>query len=167
MPATVAKCYTTRLVSTAGILTKISLHKRSGAEEAIPSRPAARPLGAMSQIPTKNGAAAAVGMVLQSSRASRWFAVEVPIINVSGWIHLHRQACHFREEVTRPVQARQAAGADQGILAYNEAPMVSWTSPRCPLSGVRRDSSPKVIEGHAGQRCAPGYDNELGILQTA
>src|ERR1700680_1846828 len=80
----------------------------------------------MSQIPTKTGAAAAVGLVLPELKGRLdGFAVRVPTINVSLVdLTFHAKRATSVEEVNKTLQ-QAAAGALQRILAYNDAPLVS------------------------------------------
>src|SRR5580698_8000531 len=80
----------------------------------------------MSQIPTKTGAAAAVGLVMPELKGKLdGFSVRVPTINVSlvDLTSTARRATSV-EEVNRCLQ-EAAAGAMHGILAYSDAPLVS------------------------------------------
>src|SRR6202049_1460341 len=80
----------------------------------------------MSQIPTKTGAAAAVGLVLPELKGKLdGFAGRGPTITVSlvDLTFTAKRATSV-EEVNRTLQ-QAAAGALQGILAYNDAPLVS------------------------------------------
>src|SRR6202795_4216853 len=80
----------------------------------------------MSMIPTKTGAAAAVGLVLPELKGKLdGFAVRVPTINVSLVdLTFSAKRATSVEEVNRTLQ-QAAAGALQGILAYHDAPLVS------------------------------------------
>ena len=80
----------------------------------------------MSQIPTKTGAAAAVGLVLPELKGRLdGFAVRVPTINVSLVdLTFTAKRATTVEEVNQALR-NAAAGALRGILAYNEAPLVS------------------------------------------
>ena len=76
----------------------------------------------MSMIPTKTGAAAAVGLVLPELKGKiDGFAIRVPTINVS-LVDLSFTAARKTtvEEIQRAVKAA-ADGALKGILAYNDA----------------------------------------------
>src|SRR3979409_1992506 len=79
----------------------------------------------MSQIPTKTGAAAAVGLVLPELKGKLdGFSVRVPTINVSLVdLTFSAKRATSVEEVNKALQ-QAAAGALQGILAYNDAPLV-------------------------------------------
>src|SRR5689334_20390932 len=80
----------------------------------------------MSQIPTKTGAAAAVGLVLPELKGKLdGFAVRVPTINVSlvDLTFSARRATSV-EEINQTLR-EAAAGPMKGILAYNDGPLVS------------------------------------------
>jgi glyceraldehyde 3-phosphate dehydrogenase (phosphorylating) len=117
-----------------------------------------------SQIPTKTGAAAAVGLVLPELKGKLdGFAVRVPTINVSlvDLSFTARRATSV-EEVNKALQQAAAAGPLQGILAYNEAPLVSVDFNHDQHSSVFDATLTKVIEGTLVKVCA-WYDNEWGF----
>src|ERR1700735_5444085 len=80
----------------------------------------------MSQIPTKTGAAAAVGLVLPELKGKLdGYSIRVPTLNVSlvDLTFTARRATSV-QEVNKLMQ-EAASGAMRHILAYNEAPLVS------------------------------------------
>jgi glyceraldehyde 3-phosphate dehydrogenase len=123
-----------------------------------------------SMIPTKTGAAAAVGLVLPELNGKLdGFAVRVPTINVS-LVDLSFVAARDTtvEEVNRLV--RQAAeGPLRGILAYNEDPLVSVDFNHDPHSSIF-DSTLTKVSGRL-VKVSSWYDNEWGfsnrMLDTA
>jgi glyceraldehyde 3-phosphate dehydrogenase len=117
----------------------------------------------MSQIPTKTGAAAAVGLVLPELKGRLdGFAVRVPTINVSlvDLTFSARRATSV-EEVNQALR-EAAAGPLKGILAYNEEPLVSMDFNHDPHSSVFDATLTKVIDGTLVKVCA-WYDNEWGF----
>ncbi|HEY2274520.1 MAG TPA: type I glyceraldehyde-3-phosphate dehydrogenase [Steroidobacteraceae bacterium] len=117
----------------------------------------------MSQIPTKTGAAAAVGLVLPELKGKLdGFAVRVPTINVSlvDLTFSARRATSV-EEVNQALQ-EAAAGPLKGILAYNTEPLVSVDFNHDAHSSVFDATLTKVIEGTLVKVCA-WYDNEWGF----
>ena len=118
----------------------------------------------MSQIPTKTGAAAAVGLVLPELKGKLdGFAVRVPTINVS-LVDLTFSARRPTtvEEVNQALKQAAAAGPLEGILAYNDAPLVSMDFNHDAHSSVFDATLTKVIEGTLVKVCA-WYDNEWGF----
>jgi glyceraldehyde 3-phosphate dehydrogenase len=118
----------------------------------------------MSQIPTKTGAAAAVGLVLPELKGKLdGFAVRVPTINVSlvDLSFIAKRATSV-EEVNKALQQAASAGPLQGILAYNEAPLVSMDFNHDAHSSVFDATLTKVIEGTLVKVCS-WYDNEWGF----
>jgi glyceraldehyde 3-phosphate dehydrogenase len=117
----------------------------------------------MSQIPTKTGAAAAVGLVLPELKGKLdGFAVRVPTINVSlvDLTFSARRATSV-EEVNQAL--KQAAGGPlKGILAYNEEPLVSVDFNHDPHSSIFDATLTKVVDGTLVKVCA-WYDNEWGF----
>ncbi len=118
----------------------------------------------MSQIPTKTGAAAAVGLVLPELNGKLdGFAVRVPTINVS-LVDLSFTAARATtvEEINGLMKAAAAAGDLKGVLAYNEAPLVSVDFNHDPHSSTFDATLTKVVGGTLAKVCA-WYDNEWGF----
>src|SRR5579859_4460480 len=117
----------------------------------------------MSQIPTKTGAAAAVGLVLPELKGKLdGFAVRVPTINVSLVdLTFNARRATSTEEVNQALK-EAAAGPMKGILAYNDAPLVSMDFNHDAHSSVFDATLTKVVEGTLVKVCA-WYDNEWGF----
>jgi glyceraldehyde 3-phosphate dehydrogenase (phosphorylating) len=118
----------------------------------------------MSQIPTKTGAAAAVGLVLPDLKGKLdGFAVRVPTINVS-LVDLTFTAKRPTsvEEVNGAIKDAAATAAWQGVLAYNDAPLVSVDFNHDSHSSVFDSTLTKVIDGNLVKVCS-WYDNEWGF----
>lgn len=117
----------------------------------------------MSMIPTKTGAAAAVGLVLPELNGKLdGFAVRVPTINVS-MVDLSFTAARDTsvEEITK-LMKDAAAGKLKGVLAYTDAPLVSIDFNHDPASSTFDGSLTKVIDGKLVKVVA-WYDNEWGF----
>jgi glyceraldehyde 3-phosphate dehydrogenase len=117
----------------------------------------------MSMIPTKTGAAAAVGLVLPELNGKLdGYAVRVPTINVS-MVDLSFQAARETsvQEINSLMQ-ESASGSLNGILAYNDAPLVSIDFNHDPASSTYDASLTKVIDGILVKVVA-WYDNEWGF----
>ena len=117
----------------------------------------------MSQIPTKTGAAAAVGLVMPELKGKLdGFSVRVPTINVSlvDLTFTARRATSV-QEVNKLMQ-EAAAGPMRHILAYNEAPLVSVDFNHDPHSSIFDATLTKCIDGMLVKVCA-WYDNEWGF----
>jgi glyceraldehyde 3-phosphate dehydrogenase len=125
----------------------------------------------MSMIPTKTGAAAAVGLVLPTLKGKLdGFAIRVPTINVSLVDLTFRPKRNTTiEEVNQLVKAA-AAGPLKGILAYTDAPLVSVDYNHDPASSTYDATLTKIIDGGLVKVCS-WYDNEWGfsnrMLDTA
>ena len=117
----------------------------------------------MSQIPTKTGAAAAVGLVLPELNGKLdGFAMRIPTINVSV-VDLTFVAA--RETSVAEIDAIVKAaseGALKGILGFNKAPLVSVDFNHDPRSSVYDSTLTKVMGGTLVKVCA-WYDNEWGF----
>ena len=117
----------------------------------------------MSQIPTKTGAAAAVGLVLPALKGRLdGFAIRVPTINVS-LVDLSFTAARKTsvEEINSLVLAA-SKGPMHGVLAYNDQPLVSIDFNHDPASSTYDATLTKVIQGTLVKACA-WYDNEWGF----
>src|SRR4029077_20917141 len=118
----------------------------------------------MSQIPTKTGAAAAVGLVMPELKGKLdGFAVRVPTINVSlvDLTFIAKRATSV-EEVNQALKQAAAAGPLHKILAYNEAPLVSIDFNHDAHSSIFDATLTKVIDGTLVKVCS-WYDNEWGF----
>lgn len=116
-----------------------------------------------SMIPTKTGAAAAVGLVLPELNGKLdGFAVRVPTINVS-LVDLTFEATRKTdvEEVHAVIKAA-AAGQLQGILAYEDKPLVSIDFNHTSVSSTYDASMTRVTNGTLVKVCS-WYDNEWGF----
>lgn len=112
-----------------------------------------------SMIPTKTGAAAAVGLVIPELNGKLdGFAVRVPTMNVSVVdLTLVMERDTTVEEVNSVMQAA-SQGALKGVLAYNEAPLVSVDFNHHPASAIF-DSTQTRVMGDLVKVMA-WYDNE-------
>jgi glyceraldehyde 3-phosphate dehydrogenase len=117
----------------------------------------------MSQIPTKTGAAAAVGLVLPELNGKLdGFSMRVPTINVST-VDLSFVA--ERETSVEEINAimKEASEGDlKGVLAYNDEPLVSIDFNHDPASSTYDAGLTKVMEGTLVKVCS-WYDNEWGF----
>ena len=117
----------------------------------------------MSMIPTKTGAAAAVGLVLPELNGKLdGFAVRVPTINVSlvDLAFVAKNATTV-EEVNAIVKAA-SEGFLRGVLDYNDGPLVSVDFNHNPASSIFDSTLTKVSEGTLVKVCS-WYDNEWGF----
>ena len=117
----------------------------------------------MSMIPTKTGAAAAVGLVLpELAGRLDGYAVRVPTINVS-MVDLTFTAGRDTtiEEVNSIIRAA-SEGPLKGVLNYCEAPLVSIDFNHDPASSTYDAGLTKVIDGRLVKVCS-WYDNEWGF----
>ncbi|RUM51818.1 MAG: type I glyceraldehyde-3-phosphate dehydrogenase [Methylococcus sp.] len=117
----------------------------------------------MSMIPTKTGAAAAVGLVLPELAGKLdGFAMRVPTINVSV-VDLTFQASRTtsKEEIDS-ILRNAAEGPLKGILEFNEKPLVSIDFNHNPASSIYESTLTKVMEGNF-VKVLSWYDNEWGF----
>ena len=115
-----------------------------------------------SMIPTKTGAAAAVGLVLPELNGKlNGLAIRVPTPTVS----LVDLTCVVKkattaEEINNKLK-EAAEGAMKGFLGYSELPLVSMDYKHNPLSSIVDALSTEVIDGNLVKVLA-WYDNEWG-----
>ena len=117
----------------------------------------------MSQIPTKTGAAAAVGLVLPELNGKLdGFSMRVPTINVSvvDLTFVASRATSI-EEINSIVKAA-ADGPMAGVLAYNDLPLVSIDFNHNPNSSIFDAGLTRVMEGNL-VKVLSWYDNEWGF----
>jgi glyceraldehyde 3-phosphate dehydrogenase len=116
-----------------------------------------------SMIPTKTGAAAAVGLVLPELNGKLdGFAIRVPTINVSV-VDLSFTAARATtvDEVNGILKAA-SEGELKGILGYNTEPLVSVDFNHDPRSSIFDSTQTRVIGGTLVKVLA-WYDNEWGF----
>jgi glyceraldehyde 3-phosphate dehydrogenase len=114
-------------------------------------------------IPTKTGAAAAVGLVLPHLNGKLdGYAIRVPTINVSivDLTFVAKKATTV-EEVNGAVK-QAAAGDLKGVLEYNEDPLVSSDFNHNPASSVF-DATLTKVSGGTLVKVTAWYDNEWGF----
>ena len=117
---------------------------------------------ALNMIPTKTGAAKAIGLVVPELKGKMdGFAIRVPTPNVSVVdLVVVMQRAVTAEEVNAALKAA-AEGRLKGILAYTEDPVVSTDMMRNPASAIVDASLTKVVGGNLVKVIA-WYDNEWG-----
>ena len=117
----------------------------------------------MSMIPTKTGAAAAVGLVLPELKGKLdGFAIRVPTINVSIVDLSFVAARATSVEEIHGIVREAAAGPLKGVLAYNDKPLVSVDFNHDPASSTYDATLTKVMQGTLVKVCS-WYDNEWGF----
>ena len=117
----------------------------------------------MSMIPTKTGAAAAVGLVLPELNGKLdGYAIRVPTINVSI-VDLSFIAARdtSADEVNAIMKAAADSGPLKGILEYNTAPLVSVDFNHNPASSTF-DATLTKVSGRL-VKVSSWYDNEWGF----
>ncbi|HKK02746.1 MAG TPA: type I glyceraldehyde-3-phosphate dehydrogenase [Gammaproteobacteria bacterium] len=116
-----------------------------------------------SMIPTKTGAAAAVGLVLPELAGKLdGFAIRVPTINVSMVDLTFRAARDTSTEEIDQVLEEASKGALKDILGFNREPLVSVDFNHDPRSSVYEASLTRVVDSRLVKVCS-WYDNEWGF----
>lgn len=113
-------------------------------------------------VPTKTGAAAAVGLVLPALKGKiDGFALRIPTINVSLVdLTFTAERATSKDEISALMKAA-AAGPMKGILAVNEEPLVSSDFNHTSVSSTFDATQTRVIDGTLVKVLA-WYDNEWG-----
>src|SRR3954451_1789613 len=117
----------------------------------------------MSMIPTKTGAAAAVGLVLPELNGKLdGYAIRVPTINVSI-VDLTFIAARDTsvDEINRIMKEAATSGPLAGLLQYNKGPLVSVDFNHDPASSTF-DSTLTKVSGRL-VKVSAWYDNEWGF----
>ena len=115
------------------------------------------------QIPTKTGAAAAVGLVLPHLNGKLdGFSIRVPTINVSivDLTFVAKRPTTV-EEVNKAVKAA-SEGDLKGVLEYSTEPLVSSDFNHNPASSIFDSTMTRVSDGTLVKVCS-WYDNEWGF----
>ncbi|MBN1867277.1 type I glyceraldehyde-3-phosphate dehydrogenase [Candidatus Sumerlaeota bacterium] len=117
---------------------------------------------AVSMIPTKTGAAAAIGLVMPDLKGKMdGMSMRVPTPNVS----IVDLVAEMKVDVTKEeINAALKAAADgplKGILDYCDEPLVSIDFNHCPASSTVDALSTKVLESRM-VKVLSWYDNEWG-----
>jgi len=116
----------------------------------------------MSMIPTKTGAAAAVGLVLPELNGKLdGYAIRVPTINVSVVDLSFIAARDTTADEVNAIMKEAADGALKGILTYNTAPLVSIDYNHNPASS-NFDATLTKVSGRL-VKVSSWYDNEWGF----
>jgi glyceraldehyde 3-phosphate dehydrogenase len=123
-----------------------------------------------SQIPTKTGAAAAVGLVLPELNGKLdGYAIRVPTINVSIVDLSFIAKRDTTVDEVNAIMKEASEGALKGILGYNTAPLVSIDFNHNPASSTF-DATLTKVSGRL-VKVSSWYDNEWGfsnrMLDTA
>jgi glyceraldehyde 3-phosphate dehydrogenase len=113
-------------------------------------------------IPTKTGAAKAVGLVLPALKGKfDGFALRVPTMNVSLVDLTFTASRATSKEEINALMKEAAAGALKGVLAVNEEPLVSMDFNHDDHSSVFDATQTRVMDGKLVKVLA-WYDNEWG-----
>ena len=163
--APVAKVLHDRLGVVAGLMTTIHSYTNDQVLTDVYHSDLRRARSAtMSQIPTKTGAAAAVGLVMPELKGKLdGFAVRVPTINVSlvDLTFTARKPTSV-EEVNRIMKEAASQAAWKGVLGYTDAPLVSVDFNHDSHSSIFDATLTKVVDGTLVKVCS-WYDNEWGF----
>lgn len=124
-----------------------------------------------SMIPTSTGAAAAIGLVLPELDGKLdGFAVRVPTVNVSLVDLTLQTESDVTVDAIHSVVREAAAGSLEGILSFNDKPLVSIDFNHSTVSSVFEASTTRVVGSHSAKVCC-WYDNEWAfsnrMLDTA
>lgn len=115
-----------------------------------------------SMIPTKTGAAAAMGLVLPELAGKLdGYAMRVPTVNVSVVDLTFRAKRETNVNEVNQILHAAAEGELKGILVYNDEPLVSIDFNHNPASSIFDSTQTKVIGDLV--KVVSWYDNEWGF----
>lgn len=115
-----------------------------------------------SMIPTKTGAASALGLVLPALAGKLdGFAIRVPTLNVSLVDLTFESARQTTKDEINSIMKAAAEGELKGVLGYNDLPLVSRDFNHNPLSSIFESNQTKVIGKTV--KVLAWYDNEWGF----
>ncbi len=124
-----------------------------------------------SMIPTKTGAASAIGLVLPEMKGKLdGFAMRVPTVNVSvvDFTFTAKKTATI-QEINQIIKKASISKELKGILDYNDEPLVSVDFNHNPASSIYDSTQTKVIGNLV--KVVSWYDNEWGfsnrMLDTA
>ena len=116
----------------------------------------------MSMVPTKTGAARAVGLVLPELAGKlHGYAVRVPTINVSVVDLTFVAARPANKDAIDAAMRAAADGAMKGLLEFCDVPLVSTDFNHNPASAIYDATLTQVMEGRL-VKVSAWYDNEWG-----
>ncbi|OYY07441.1 MAG: erythrose-4-phosphate dehydrogenase, partial [Polynucleobacter sp. 35-46-11] len=117
----------------------------------------------MSMIPTKTGAAKAVGLVLPELQGKfDGFAMRVPVINVSVVDLTFVPSRKTSVDEVNEILKKASEGALKGVLAYNTLPLVSVDFNHNPLPSIFDSTQTRVSKDGKLVKVLSWYDNEWG-----
>lgn len=115
-----------------------------------------------SMIPTKTGAASALGLVLPELDGKLdGFAMRVPTLNVSVVDLTFQASCQTSVVEVNQIMKEATQGAFKGLVEYNEEPLVSIDFNHNPASSIFDATQTKVIGSSV--KVLSWYDNEWGF----
>lgn len=118
---------------------------------------------ALSMIPTKTGAAKAIGLVLPALEGKmQGVAVRVPTPNVSLVDLVVNTKEKISKDAAHQALAMAAQGALKNVLALSDAPLVSIDFTKHPASSIVDLTATHTVGAHM-LRLAAWYDNEWGF----
>ncbi len=118
----------------------------------------------MSMIPTKTGAAAAVGLVLPDLNGKLdGFAMRVPTINVSVVDLSFMSKKPTTVEAVNAMMKAASEGELRGVLGYNVEPLVSIDFNHDPRSSIFDSTQTRVSPDGRLVKILSWYDNEWGF----
>jgi glyceraldehyde 3-phosphate dehydrogenase len=117
----------------------------------------------MSLIPTKTGAAKAVGLVLPELAGKfDGFAMRVPIINVSVVDLTFTATRPTTVDEVNQILKTASEGELKGILAFNTLPLVSIDFNHNPIPSIFDSTQTRVSKDGKLVKVLSWYDNEWG-----
>ncbi|MDR1311648.1 MAG: type I glyceraldehyde-3-phosphate dehydrogenase [Burkholderiaceae bacterium] len=169
----VAKALHDRLGIVCGLMTTVHAYTNDQVlTDVYHSDPRRARAAAMNIIPTRTGAAVAVGLVLpELSGKLDGYAMRVPTLNVSAVDLTFTSARPTTVEEVNAIMRAAAEGELKGILAYNTEPLVSTDFNHTAVSSTFDATQTRVSADGTLVKVLAWYDNEWGfssrMLDTA
>ena len=162
--APVAKTLHEKLGIVSGLMTTVHSYTNDQVlTDVYHSDPRRARAAAMNIIPTRTGAAAAVGLVMpELSGRLDGYAMRVPTINVSAVDLTFVAARPTSIEEVNTIVREASEGAMKGILAYNTEPLVSMDFNHTTVSSTF-DATQTRVSGGTLVKILAWYDNEWGF----
>jgi len=163
--APVAKVLHTQLGIESGLMTTIHAYTNDQVLTDVYHEDLRRARSAtMSMIPTKTGAAAAVGLVLPELNGKLdGFAMRVPTINVSVVDLSFASKKATTVDEVNAMMKKASEGELKGVLGYNADPLVSIDFNHDPRSSIFDSTQTRVSPDGKLVKILSWYDNEWGF----
>lgn len=164
--APVAKILDETIGITCGYM--VTIHSFTGDQRTVDTHhrdPRRARAASLNMIPTSTGAAKAIGLVLPHLKGrldGTSIRVPTPNVSVVSLDIVPTRTPASTQEINDAMR-KAAEGSLKGILAYNEAPLVSGDFNHSPASSTFDATQTSLVDGGKMVRVCAWYDNEWGF----